>query len=225
MAFNSSGNEMVDNVGYPSIGYGGVGYGGGFGGSGVLILLVVVVLWCLFKDGHGHGGGYDHGYPGVGYGNGCGPCVQPTYKDESNWEQESHLKDKLCCVEKDIWKTDQDVWKTACETQKEVHCEGEKTRALIEQNYIQDLRDKIAEQNTKIQTMKNEAFTERKIDQVLGAINCTNQRIGMLECEVPKRPPFYACGGEPTIYDYPPRNYECNYPRRGKCDGYDYGVA
>lgn len=233
MAF-SSGNidEAVTNYG----GMGGLGYGGG-SGAWAMIILIVVVLWVLFsKDGHGHDGGHAPGY-GYGYGGGCGPCVQPTYKDESNWEQESHLKDKLCCIEKEVLKTDSDVWKSACETQKEVMCDGQKTRSLIEANYIQDLRDKIAEQNSNIQTMKSEAFTERKFDQLAQAINCTNSNIdkmfcktdsmiAALSCELPKRPPIYADCKTVAQKDIDSSicNYNNNYPRRGNCDGCNDGL-
>lgn len=230
MAFSSSGID--ENV--TAYGGGAMGYGGGMGGSWGIIILVVLIMWVLFSknDSHGHhDGGYGSGY---GFGGGCGPCVQPTFKDESNFEEERNINAKLCCIDKDIWETDRDVWKTACETQKEIACDGQKTRALIEQNYIQDLRDKLVEKNDVIMTMKQEMFTEKKIDQVLGAINCTNQRIGMLECEVPKRPPVYAECTTPNTHDIDKcddrRGYN-NYPRRGNCDncgdgfGNNYGYA
>lgn len=198
MGFNAAQEENIAAYG---------GYGGGFGGGGAwsMIILVVVVLWLLFRDGHKDGIA-----PAYGYGGGCGPCVQPTFKDESNWEQEYHL-----C--KEIGNVDKDVWKTACETQKEVHCEGEKTRALIEANYIQDLRDRLAEKNSEVMTLKQEMFTEKKFDQLNAQFCKTDAMIAALSCELPKRPPVFAECVTPNTHDI-----DCDdrrfRPRRGRCD-------
>lgn len=213
MAFNATQEENIAAYG----GYGG-GVGMGGGGAWMAILLVVIVLFILFDRKDGHHGGYGAGYPFAG-GN-CGPCVQPTFKDESNYEEESHLKDKLCCIDKDIWKTDSDVWKSACETQQIEHCEAEKTRDLIRCEAEKNLRDKLAESQMLNLTLKNEMFNERKFDKL-------ENMIGALACETPKRPPFYACGGEPTVYPYPPHNYpQMSYGRRDNCgcnDGFRDG--
>jgi len=211
----------------------GGGYGGG--GSWCIIIVFFVIAWLLFRDGHrdGRDGGYAMPYPGFGGGCGCGPCVQPTFKDESNWEQEYHL-----C--KEIGKVDMDVWKTSCETQKEVLCDGQKTRSLIEANYIQDLRDKLAEKNSEVQTLKSEMFTERKIDQVLGAIGSvrndvdkqfcrTDAEIAKLSCELPKRPPVFSRCDVPCLTRVPDNccedrfeRFEREFPRRGRCDGFGF---
>lgn len=204
----------------------GGGYGGFGGGSWCIIIVFFVIAWLLFKDGHRdghHDGGYAMPGYGYGYGGGCGPCVQPTFKDESNYEEESHLKDKLCCIDKE-------VIAQGCMTCEVEHCEAEKTRALIEQNYIQGLRDQLSEKNSMIQTMKGEAFTERKIDQVLGAIGAvrgdvdkqfcrTDAEIARLACELPKRPPVFAECVTPNTHDI-----DCGdrFPRRGRCDGFGF---
>lgn len=205
--------EQESNAAYYG---GGTGAGfGGFGGIFAMIILVVVVLWLLFRDGHkdGHVEGYR------AYGDGCGPCVQPTFKDESNFEEERNINGKLCCMDKSIWETDRDVWKTACETQKEVHCDGDKTRALIEANYIQDLRDKLAESNSEKLLLKQEMFTEKKFDQLAALIGSTNHKIERLECETPKRPPVFAECVTPNTHDIDCRD---DFPRRRRfndCDG------
>lgn len=205
-------------------GYG--GYGGGFGGSWCIIIVFFVIAWLLFKDGHNDHGdhGYHGGYGFPGYGGGCGPCVQPTFKDESNFEEERNINAKLCCIDKDIWETDRDVWKTACETQKEISCDGQKTRALIEQNYIQDLRDKLAEKNAQVMTLKQEMFTEKKFDQVLAAIGKTDNMIEKLDCECLKRPPVWGEGITPDTHhtDCDHRRDFNDFPRRGKCDGFGW---
>ena len=183
-----------------------IGGYGGFGGSGIaMIVLVVIVLFFLFKDGN-------HGYNHGSYAGGGIQPVAPVYKDESNYQQEANMIGKLCGMDRDIWKTDSDVWKTSCETQQTVHCEGEKTRALIEGNYIQDLRDKLAEKNAETLVLKQEMFTEKKFDAVMAAICGTNSRIERLECEVPKRAPVFAECVTPYTH-----RVDCEpYPRRGR---------
>lgn len=231
MAFSNTVEENVMG------GYGGLGLGG-FGGGGCgLIIVVLLILFVLFRgDGFGgHHDGHDGGYGHMPYGfGGCGPCVQPAFKDESNWEEESHLKDKLCCI-------DRDVMEQGCQTREVEHCEAEKTRALIEQNYIQDLRDKLAEKNDVVMTLKNEMFTEKKFDQLAAAITATNTNINnmfcktdamiaQLECEIPKRQPVFAetvtCNTHHVDCD-DRRGYGAGYgqPRRGNCDGCNDGIG
>jgi len=214
MGFQNSVEENIMGGGM------GLGFGGGSGCG--LIIIVLLILFVLFKDGgRGHDGGYG-AIPYPAYGGGCGPCVQPTYKDESNWEQDFHICKELGVVDKD-------VIEQGCKDREVAHCEGEKTRALIEQNYIQDLRDRLAEKNDVVMTLKQEMFTEKKFDQLAQAIACTNNNIdkmfcktdGMissLACELPKRPPVYAESITPNTHHIDcDRGYD-NYPRRGYVD-------
>ena len=173
-----------DNIG------GGFGVGG-FGGGGAwsMIILAVIVLWFL-RDGRGFGND-GRGY-GNGYGDGCyHPMGRPYFPDESNYEEERNINDKLCKL------------------QEVEHSEGEKTRALIEANYIQDLRDKLADKNAEVLTLKSEAFTA-------GLFGKLDSKIEHLACELPKRPPVFSTCSVP-----------CNQeivtgcgggPRRGFCD-------
>lgn len=188
---------------------GGYGFGGGGIGAIILLIVAVAVLWFL-GGGNRRDGHYDGYAPYANYG-GCAPCVQPTFKDESNFEEERNINSKLC-------KIDEDVWKNGCKDREATHCEGEKTRALIEQNYIQDLRDKLAEKNAQVLTLKQEMFTEKKFDQVLAAIGMTNGRIEKLECEVPKRPPVFAECVTPNTHDIDCDDRRFRFPRRGRCD-------
>lgn len=174
-----------------------VGGGYGMGGSWIAILLVIVVVFILFKDGFGrdgkHDGGYGYGFPGFGFG-GCGPCVQPTFKDESNFEEERNINAKLCKIE-----LEQQM--CCCKELEATHCEGEKTRALIEQNYIQDLRDKLAESNMKNMTLKQEMFTTAQLGMVSNKIEKVDEMVERLMCELPKRPPVFAECVTPNTHD------------------------
>lgn len=203
MGFSSSQEEQIAN------------YRGGsdsMGGSWCMIILIVVILWVLFsKDGHRDGivdGGFRGGFGG--FGDGCGPCVRPSFIDESNFEEERNIDKKLCCIDKE-------VISQGCMDREATHCEGEKTRALIEQNYIQDLLDKLSEKNSVIQTMQSEAFTEKKFDQMLMAIGKTDAMIGKLECEIPRRPPVFAECVTPNTHDVDCGDrFERDFPRRGR---------
>lgn len=192
MGFGANQEENIANYGSGM---------GGFGGSWCIIIVFFVIAWLLFKDGHRDG--YDGHRDGFRFGDGCGPCVQPTFKDESNFEEERNINAKLCCIDKD-------VWENGCKDREATHYEGEKTRALIEQNYIQDLRDTITEKNSMIQTMKSEAFTAAQIGMVNNKIEKVDEMIERLACELPKRPPVWSECVTPCAVELPER---CS-PRR-----------
>lgn len=195
----------------------GGGYGFGGGGGLAMVLVILVVLWTLFRDGHKDG--YDGGHRGYGYGDGCGcgPCVRPSFIDESNFEEERNINSKLC-------KVDEDVWKNGCKDREATHCEGEKTRALIEQNYIQDLRDKLTESQMCNMTLKQEMFTDKKFDQVFNQFCKTDAAIAALACELPKRPPVWAETITPDTH-----HTDCDHRRdsgrRGRCNDWDDGCC
>lgn len=204
-------------------GYGGYGYGGGgYGGSWCIIIIFFVIAWLLFRDGHkdGYNGGaygMPYPYPPYPYGNCNSPldCKIPMAPDMSN-----------CEVDKDLWKVDADLKECCCKEIEATHCEGEKTRALIEQNYIQDLRDQLAAANSEKAALKSEMFTEKKIDQVLAGLGClrndvdkqfckTDAEIAALSCEIPKRPPIFCEGTTPNTH-----HIDCHdFPRRRGFDG------
>lgn len=212
-------------------GYGGGGFGGGaFGGCFAMIILVVVVLWLLFRqdrnDGYGNcGGGYNmpypypYPYPPYAFGSNCNSpldCKIPMAPDMSN-----------CEVDRDLWKVDADLLKCCCETKEVVHCENEKTRALIESNYVQDLRDKLAEKACEVQSLKTQAYTDAKFDALTSKLSyydkendkeyCKlNNKIDALMCEIPKRPPIWCEGITPNTHHTDCRHND--FPRRRHCD-------
>lgn len=217
---------------------GGGGYGGGFGGGGfggcfVWIILVVVILWLLFRsdrnDGcnnNGYGGGYNMPYPIYppyapygGGGNCCSPldCKIPMAPDMSN-----------CEVDKDIWKLDAHMERCCCEEKEVAHCEGEKTRALIADLNLQNLRDKLAEANAEKAAIESKYYTEKKFGDIEALLckydngndkqyyNLSSQIAALkcdFDCNIPKRAPIYACGTTPDVH-----NIDCHdFPRRRGC--------
>lgn len=152
------------------------GYAHGFGGGGVWLLLGVIVLWFLFRDGHrGHGGGHDghNGHNGA-FVNG----VRAGFYDESNYEQERNL-------ERHMARHDVDTI-----------VESEKTRKLIADLDRESLRDKIAERDAIIATQRSEAFS-------LGLFGRLEQRINEIACGLPKVRPQYAATVTPCLGELP----------------------
>ena len=73
------GNYNNSEADYQNVG--GLGGGYGFGGGGLFILIAIIIMWLLFRDGH-------RGERGDGYGHGCGEPTRPMFFDESNYEEE-----------------------------------------------------------------------------------------------------------------------------------------
>lgn len=190
-------NQENDIVG------GGFGYGGGMF---AMIILLVVVFWVLFRGRDGDRGHDGYGY---GFGGGCGPCVQPTFKDESNFEEERNINSKLC-------KIDEDVWKNGCKDRETTHCENEKTRDLIRCEAEKEWMYKLNQANAENAILKSEKYSEKKFDQLAGLIGSLNNKIERLECEVPKRQPVWAECVTPITRDIdcddrrPSRRRRCN---------------
>lgn len=152
---------------------------------------------------------------------------RPIYMDESNWEEEAHLNKRFCGIEHDIHRLDKDMCcenhrtreEMLCENSRlrdEIRLENEKTRALIENNYVQGLRDKLAEKDRVITEMKSAAYADAKFDQVFGVLGATNAKLNHIECEIPKRAPVYAQTVTPDTHLIS-REYDtaCATPRRG----------
>ena len=186
MANNYIGNDDANVNSRPGFGY---GYGDGGGGL-VMVVLFLLILFAIFGGGFGR-----FGRDGEGHGHGCG-CgthgCRPAYYDESNYEQ-----DKYTCGKFD-------------KGYEVAHFEGEKTRALIEQNYVQDLRDKLSDKNTEIVALKGQIYSDAKFGEVFG-------KLGHIECEMLKRPPVWGCADTPVVKHVDNQCTPCE-PRRGRFD-------
>ena len=175
-----------------------INFGGGdsgFGGAIGMILLVVIVLWLLFKDGNSnnggnsnHGGGHYGGYPNLA------PDM-PSYM------------------------VDKDVIAQGCADRAATTLEAEKTRALIvhenerasDKEYFTNLINNqatLAAKDSKIQSLEAMIYGDRQF-------NALQKEIGMLECEVSKLPkpqPEYAQMCTPVT-----RPLDNCYPRGNDC--------
>jgi hypothetical protein len=178
--------------------FGGSG-GHGMSGSWSMIILVIVVVWLLFKDSHsvGHAGNGNYGHD-------FGNChnIGVDVKD---------MPDYL---------VDRDVLQSACETRAVASNEGDKTRALISHNQeraddkaYQQLVMQSLQQENAIQTLKLEnnfqtrlAVLGSEVERGFAGINHIAEGIN---CNMVKRPPYYAAGFVPCG--------DCVPPARGAC--------
>lgn len=228
-------------IGAPGYGYGyGGGGGGGFGGLGgigaiIALVAVVAVLWFLGREGKDNGynnGGCNMPYPYPPYpayppyappyggGNCCSPldCKIPMAIDMSN-----------CEVDKDIWKMDAHMERCCCETKEVTHNEAEATRALINANTMQELRDKLSQSYSEKSALESKYFTEKEVgglkELILKIDNGNDKQIACLagaikdlkcdiDCNIPKRPPMWCEGITPNTH-----HTDCqhdDFPRRSK---------
>ena len=170
-------------------GSGGFGMGGALGG----ILLAIIVLWFLIRDGHNDNGhnnyyGGGHGYPGY-------TPDMPGYM------------------------VDKDVISQGCITRATEVCEAEKTRSLIvheterqaDKEYYSNLINNqaiLAAKDSKIQGLEAMIYGNTQF-------NMLEKQIGKIECEVSKLPhiqPEYASTVTPLcrpLNDYPHQNNNC----------------
>jgi len=163
----------------------GGGYGlGGFGGSGYVVLILIILfavfgggLWGNRRDGHGEGCGNAHG-------------CRPTFYDESNYQEERNIDNRICGS-----------------TEKILASEAS-TRALIESNYIQDLRDKLTASDAKVRQLENKVYSDHEFGRVYAML-------GKIEGKMLDKPPLYGDCFTPVANRV---EYGCESPRRGRCE-------
>ena len=147
----------------------GYGYGDCFGGGSWWIILLF-----LFAGGNGFGGWGNNGFngaltraemqqgfdtqevvrklDGISYGLADGFYAQNTtmlngFKDVTTAVRDAQFSAQQCCCEtnRNIDSVRYDALKNTCDITAAIHAEGEATRALIKENEIQSLRDKVSE--------------------------------------------------------------------------------
>lgn len=174
--------------------FGGGGHSGGYGmsGSWSMIILVVVVLWLLFKDGHNNNVYAGH------HGNG-GHC----------YDLGSNVKDMP------DYMVDRDVINQGCQSRALAAAEGEKTRALIMHNQeraddkaYQELMLANLQKDSQIQTLALENNFQQKLsllgNEVERGFAGISHLVDNINCNMVKRPPYYAQGYVPGGEPVPP---------------------
>lgn len=85
---------------------------------------------------------------------------------------ENRFASQQCCCEtnRNIDAVRAENYKNTCEITNAIHCEGEQTRALINANAMQDLRDRLEAKNQELQTanfqLSQQAQTANLIDEL-----------------------------------------------------------
>ena len=167
----------------------GGGYAGGFGGGhgmGGWLIGALIIFFLLFRDGFGHRGGHEGGHGGDR------GRERNWFPDESNYQQSRELDNHMCRLDADI------------------RNEGEKTRGLITENVIQELRDKNTEKAAKILQLEAEAYNGARFGRLESALEA-------LACRMPHLEPQYIATRGMCLAERP----SCGEPRRGGGCGFD----
>ena len=165
-----------------------IGGGLGLGGGGGWLLGGLIIFLLIFKDGFfGHRGGREEGHGGDR------GRERNWFPDESNFQLGRELDNHMCKIDKDV------------------RDEGEKTRDLITQNLIDELREGKSDLKAENQTLKTEIFVGGKIGKL-------EQMIEYLMLQMPKAEPQYVATRGHCLAERP----SCGEPRRGGCGDFAF---
>lgn len=140
------------------------GWGNGWGGEwSMFIIFLLIFGWA----GNGWGGGFG-GFGGAGA---SGVLTRAEMYDGFNnqtvtrkldgitqgicdgfYAQSNALQNGFCNVSREIAENRAAQQQCCCELKTAIHAEGEATRALINQNTMQNLRDKLSDKDRELQT-------------------------------------------------------------------------
>lgn len=85
---------------------------------------------------------------------------------------ENRFAAQQCCCEtnRNIDAVRAENYRNTCEITNAIHCEGEKTRALITANTMQELRDKLADRDRDLQTANFQLSQQAQSANLIGAL-------------------------------------------------------
>lgn len=189
---------MMDNPGYSLADIRAAtdhdGYGDGWGGCGGGWFWIIVLFLLCGRGGFGWGGesgaltrsdmcegfnfqNIENGIRGIQNGLCDGFYAQNTtmlqgFNNLGMQVAENRFADQQCCCEtnRNIDSVKAENYKNTCEITNAIHCEGEQTRALINSNTMQNLRDRLEAKNQELQTanfqLSQQAQTANLINQL-----------------------------------------------------------
>lgn len=104
-----------------------------------------------------------------------GFITQNNTKDLQMQLAQNAFQSQQCCCEtqKAIAAVQAENYKNTCEITTAIHAEGEATRALITQNVMQDLRDKLADRDRELQTANLHLSQQAQNATLIGALRPT----------------------------------------------------
>lgn len=85
---------------------------------------------------------------------------------------ESRFAAQQCCCEtnRNIDAVRAENYRNTCEITNAIHCEGEKTRALITANTMHELRDKLADRDRDLQTANFQLSQQAQTANLIGTL-------------------------------------------------------
>lgn len=200
-------------------------YDGGWGGNGGWFWIVVLFLLCG-RGGFGWGGNesgaltrsdlcegfnfqnIENGIRGIQNGICDGFYAQNTtllqgLNGLGMQVAENRFADQQCCCEtnRNIDSVRAENYRNTCEITNAIRCEGEQTRALINSNTMQNLRDRLEAKNQELQT------ANFQLSQQAQTANLVNQ---LRPCPIPA---YLSCS---PYTAYPYNGCGCN---SGCCNG------
>ncbi|MCM1221646.1 MAG: hypothetical protein NC548_44925 [Lachnospiraceae bacterium] len=97
---------------------------------------------------------------------------------------ENRFASKECCCEtnRNIDAVRYDAQKNTCDITTAIHSEGEQTRALINQNTMQALRDKLEDRDRELQSAKFQISQMGQTSQIVGALTPPRSVPAYLTC-------------------------------------------
>ncbi|MCL1859094.1 MAG: hypothetical protein FWF92_07650 [Oscillospiraceae bacterium] len=139
----------------------------GFGGGNVGLLILIFLFFAVFANGglFGRDGRRDGGHDG----DGCGiRACRPGFYDESNFEEERNLNNKLCM-------------------------DTEKIMSQAAKYHDEDLYYKLNEKDMVIQKLEAEKYSDAKFGNVYAELG----KIGCEISHIPHTPPMWAAACVP----------------------------
>lgn len=161
----------------------------GFGGSNGFLWVILIFLFFL---GFNRGGLFGNGYEGY---NGLSQIERDVLNTSCNTQKE--VLESRYTTQLGFQSIGAQMAQCCCDLKTAIHAEGEETRALIQANTIQDLRDRLA--------LANDALTTQTVSQnVINAVR-PFPAPAYLTCSPYQNVPFpaynygYSCGGTSTL--------------------------
>lgn len=158
----------------------GAGMGGGFGSWGFIIFFLIII-WAFLGNGLGGRGGCDR---------------------VSTCEAE---KQEII----DSYNTQLGVINQGNLTRQTVEAGNNVLATKIDFYAYENLKDQLAQERTKNVVLENRIFANEQYNALTAQNTALMTRLDRIECETPKRPPYFAQGYVPDGYRVPPNG--CGY--------------
>jgi hypothetical protein len=145
----------------------------GYGGSGAILWIVLIFLFFLAFSGGGFGGNNGVSQTDRDVLTGTAQNAQSVYN--SAFATQKEILDNRYTTQLGFTTAQAQADSCCCAVKTAIHEEGEATRALITNNVIQDLRDRLSVANTAItsQTLANDIINRLSPSPIPAYLTCS----------------------------------------------------